>query len=76
MTSGNLGTSRARTHLTPQQVVKELTELIHDLHELLESHAPTWYTEELDLRVRETLTKFTLSTKPSQGTKPHSGGPR
>jgi hypothetical protein len=76
MTSGNLGAGRAKTHLTPQQVVEELVELIRDLQELLESYAPTWYTEELDTRVRETLTMFILSTEPSQETKPHSDDPR
>jgi hypothetical protein len=72
MTSGNLGSSRARTRLTPEQVAEELAELIRDLHELLESYAPSWYTEDLDTRVRDTLTKFTLSKKPLQETKPPS----
>jgi hypothetical protein len=70
MTSGNLGSSRARTPLTLEQVAEELAELIRDLHELLESYAPAWYTEDLDTRVRDTLTKFTLSKKPLQETKP------
>jgi hypothetical protein len=73
MTSGNLGASRARTRLTPEQVAEELAELIRDLHELLESYAPSWYTEGLDTRVRDTLTKFTQSKTPSQETKPLSG---
>ncbi len=51
-------------------------ELIRDLLELLESYAPTWYTQELDTRVRETLTKVILSTESSQGTKPHSNRPK
>jgi hypothetical protein len=72
MTSGNLGAGRARTRLT-EQVAEELAELIRDLHELLENYAPSWYTEDLDTRVRDTLTKFTLSKKPSQETKPLSG---
>jgi len=72
MTSGNLGARRARTRLTPEQVAEELAELIRDLHELLESYAPSWYTEDLDKRVRDTLTKFTLSKKTSQETKPLS----
>jgi hypothetical protein len=70
MTSGNLGARRARTHLSPQQVVEELAALIRDLQELLESYAPTWYTQEFDTRVRETLSKFASSTKPSQRTTP------
>jgi hypothetical protein len=73
MTSGNLGASRARKRLTPEQVAEELAELIRDLHELLESYAPSWYTEDLDTRVRDTLTKFTQSKKTSQETKPLSG---
>ena len=70
MTSGNLGARRAKTQLSPPQVVEELAELIRDLQELLESYAPTWYTQELDTRVRETLTKFAPTTKPSQRATP------
>jgi len=70
MTSGNLGARRARTRLTPEQVAEELAELIRDLHELLESYAPSWYPQDLDTRVRDTLAKFTLSKKTSQDTQP------
>lgn len=70
MASGNLGTGPARTPLSPEQVAEELAELIRDLHELLETYAPLWYTEDLDIRVRGTLTKFTRSKKPSQEAKP------
>ena len=56
--------------LTPEQVAEELAELIRDLHELLESYAPSWYTQDLDTRVCDTLAKFTLSRKTSQDTKP------
>jgi DNA-binding NarL/FixJ family response regulator len=52
------------------------TELIRDLHELLESYAPMWYSDELDARVREMLTKAALSTESSQGTRPHSKRPK
>jgi hypothetical protein len=76
MTSGNSGARRARTRLTPEQVAEELTELIRDLHELLESYAPTWYTEGLHSRVRDTLARFALSKKTSQETKPLSGRSR
>jgi hypothetical protein len=70
MTSGNLGAGRARTRLSPEQVAEELAELIRELHELLGSYAPLWYAEDLDTRVRNALTKFTLSKNPSQETKP------
>ena len=63
MTLGNLGARRARTRLTPEQVAEELAELIRDLHELLKSYAPSWYTEDLDNRIRNTLAKFSLSKK-------------
>jgi hypothetical protein len=42
MTSSNFGAKRARARLTPEQAAEELAELIHDLHELLESYAPSW----------------------------------
>lgn len=76
MTPGNLGARRARTRLTPEQVAEELAELIRDLHELLESYAPSWYSEDLNSRVFNTLAKFALSKKTSQETKPLSGGHR
>jgi DNA-binding NarL/FixJ family response regulator len=57
-------------------VLSGQTELIRDLHELLESYAPMWYSDELDARVREMLTKATLSTESSQGTKPHAKRPK
>jgi hypothetical protein len=70
MTSGNFGAHRAPAHSTPEQLAAELAELVRDLHELLESYAPTWYTEDLDTRVRKTLTRFSQPTKPLQKTKP------
>jgi hypothetical protein len=76
MSSGNLGAKRARTRLTPEQAAEELAELIRDLHELLGSYAPSWYTEDLDTRVFDTLAKYTQSRKTSQETKPRSGGHR
>jgi hypothetical protein len=76
MTSDNLGAKRARTRLTPEQAAEELAQLIRDLHELLESYAPSWYTEDLDTRVFDALAKFTLSKKTSKETKPRSGGHR
>lgn len=38
-------------------MAEELTDLVHDLRELLESYAPLWYTEEMDTRVNETLAR-------------------
>ncbi len=43
----------------PNQIVEELTGLVRDLHVLLESHGPTWYTEEMDWRINETLSAST-----------------
>jgi hypothetical protein len=48
----------------PEHVVEELAELTRDLQELLESYAPTWYTENLDTRVRKTLAMFNLPRRP------------
>jgi hypothetical protein len=72
MNSGSLGAGRARTPSTPEQIAEELAELIRDLHELLESYAPSWYTEDLDTRVRDTLAKLALSKMPSKESKPSS----
>lgn len=41
----------------PSPSVDELTELLRDLHQLLESYAPQWYPEQLDSRVREMLAR-------------------
>jgi hypothetical protein len=76
MTPGNLGARRARTRLTPEQIAEELAELIRDLHELLVSYAPSWYTEDLNSRVLNTLAIFAFSKKTSQETKPLSRGHR
>lgn len=70
------GARRARRRLTNNQVVKELVKLVRDLHKLLKSYGPSWFTEDLDTRVLDTLAKFTLSKKTSQETKPLSDGHR
>jgi hypothetical protein len=64
MSSDDLDIRPTSTHLLPQPVVEELGRLLRELHGLLESYAPPWYTEEIDTRVSETLTKFTLPTCP------------
>jgi hypothetical protein len=52
--------------MTAQEVVEELEELIRDLHELLESYGPLWYTEDTEIRVRETLARLALLKKSPQ----------
>lgn len=47
--------SRAPAHITPKTLVADLAELVRDLHELLESYAPLWYTHKMDSRVSKTL---------------------
>ena len=47
--------SRAPAHTTPKALVADLAELVLDLHELLESYAPPWYTQKMDSRVSKTL---------------------
>ena len=44
----------------PTPLVKQLGVLLQDLHELLESYAPPWYTENMDTRLREALAKLKL----------------
>jgi hypothetical protein len=68
MTSGSpkIGSSRALTQMTSQQVVEELEELVRDLHELLESYAPQWYTEDMDTRVTEMRARLTLLKRSPQ----------
>ena len=40
----------------PRVVITKLSDLVGELHELLESYAPVWYTSTLEKRVRTTLT--------------------
>jgi hypothetical protein len=37
------------------QITEVLVSLVRDLHALLESHGPTWYTEEMDIRIDKAL---------------------
>jgi len=42
-------------HMTSDEVVAELVALVRELHELLGSYAPVWYTRMLDDRMSEIL---------------------
>jgi hypothetical protein len=66
MTSGNSNTGPDSTRLGSQHVLEAMAELLRDLHKLLESYAPTWYTEDVDTRIRETLAMLTLARTRSQ----------
>jgi hypothetical protein len=66
MTSGTLNAGPDSTRLRPQQVLDAMAELLRDLHKLLESYAPTWYTEDVDRRIRETLAMLAPARTPSQ----------
>lgn len=44
-------------HATLTPLVEELTALVRDLHQLLQSYAPQWYTEQMETRVSETLNR-------------------
>jgi hypothetical protein len=41
--------------MVPKPLVEEMTELVLDLHAMLEGYAPHWYTQGMDYRVREML---------------------
>jgi hypothetical protein len=45
------------------EIVERQQDLILELHELLTAYGPTWYTEEIDLRLRETLALCTSITQ-------------
>jgi hypothetical protein len=66
MASGNLDAGPDSKRLGPQHVLDAMAELLRDLHKLLESYAPTWYTEDVDRRIRETLAMLTSARTPSQ----------
>jgi hypothetical protein len=66
MTSGNLNAGPDSTRLGPRHVLDAMAELLRDLHKLLESYAPTWYTEDVDTRIRATLAMLTLARTHSQ----------
>ena len=55
-----MNTSKHETKTASERVDKDARlrqqrEIIRDLHELLKSYGPPWYTEEMDSRLRKTL---------------------
>jgi hypothetical protein len=52
MISGNSNPRPASRQLSPQHRVDGMAQLLRELHQLLESYAPTWHTEDLDTRKR------------------------
>lgn len=47
----------ASRQTTPKPSAREMAALIRDLHQLLESYAPQWYSAQIDSRVRKLLAK-------------------
>jgi hypothetical protein len=45
------------------EIVERLQDLIRELHELLTTYGPTWYAEEIDSRLRETLAMCSSETQ-------------
>ena len=45
----------ASVDTSPKPLVDELAWLLRDLHQLLESYAPHWYSAQIDSRVRGML---------------------
>ena len=46
------------------EIVERQQELIRELYDLLTTYGPTWYTEEIDSRVSETLAMSTSTKNP------------
>jgi hypothetical protein len=49
--------------VTTDEIVERQQDLIRELHELLTTYGPTWYTEEIDSRLSETLAMCTSVTQ-------------
>lgn len=47
--------TRVPARTTANTLAADLADLVHDLHELLESYAPPWYTKKTDDRVSKML---------------------
>jgi len=53
--------------------LKEIAELIVDLHQLLRGYSPAWYTEEMDARMQKALAKANSALAASEtGTADHA----
>jgi len=53
-----MNTRKPKTRTVSEQaaidaILKRQLDLIHDLHDLLSSYGPPWYTEEMDARLSE-----------------------
>jgi hypothetical protein len=64
-----MNTSKAATKSGSEQVATEVVldrqqKLIRELHDLLTTYGPTWYTEEIDSRLSKMLAMFRLYRKP------------
>jgi hypothetical protein len=46
------------------EILERQQELIRELHKLLTTYAPTWYTEDIDSRLSETLATSTPTRNP------------
>ena len=46
------------------EILERQQELIRELHALLTDYGPTWYTEEMDSRLNETLAMSTSTKNP------------
>jgi hypothetical protein len=66
MNGGPTKGSPASPPTVANRELRELTELLQDLHGLLVSYAPLWYTEELDARATKVLAKLTLPSTPGK----------
>jgi hypothetical protein len=56
-----------------ESVLKEIAKVIADLHQLLQSYSPAWYTEEMDARMRKALAEANSALAASKtGTTDHA----
>jgi len=56
-----------------EQAMKELTEVARNLHQLLRSYGPVWYTAETDARLRNALAEADSALAASEtGTADHA----
>lgn len=54
-----------------EPALKELAEVVHNLHQLVGSYGPTWYTSETDARIRNALSEADSALRSSAGRDPH-----